>query len=88
MGFGYRARSGAFAGDGQGAVTAFWLVIWAEMRGRWRAMASLALLLGLVGGVVLGAAAGARRLLTAVLIALWPGWRAARLRPAAVLRTE
>jgi hypothetical protein len=42
-------------------VTAFWLVMWAEVRGRWRAMASLALLLGLVGGVVLGAAAGARR---------------------------
>jgi hypothetical protein len=27
-------------------------------------------------------------LLIAILIALWPGWRAARLRPAAVLRTE
>jgi ABC-type antimicrobial peptide transport system permease subunit len=27
-------------------------------------------------------------LLIAVLIALWPGWRAARLRPAAVLWTE
>jgi ABC-type antimicrobial peptide transport system permease subunit len=27
-------------------------------------------------------------LLIAVLIALWPGWRAARLRPAVVLRTE
>ena len=53
--------SRAFAGDGQGAVTAFWLVMWVEVRGRWRAMASLALLLGLVGGVVLGAAAGARR---------------------------
>jgi hypothetical protein len=42
-------------------VTAFWLVTWVEVRGRWRALASLALLLGLVGGVVLGAAAGARR---------------------------
>src|SRR5262249_39123786 len=30
-------------------------------RRRWRTLASLALLLGLVGGVVLGAAAGARR---------------------------
>jgi len=46
-------------------VTAFWLVTWAEVRGRWRAMASLALLLGLVGGLVLGAAAGARRTDTA-----------------------
>jgi putative ABC transport system permease protein len=27
-------------------------------------------------------------LLIAVLIALWPGWRAARLRPAAVLWTQ
>jgi len=27
-------------------------------------------------------------LLIAVLIAIWPGWRAARLRPAAVLGTE
>jgi hypothetical protein len=46
-------------------VAAFWLVIWVEVRGRWRALASLALLLGLVGGVVLGAAAGARRTDTA-----------------------
>jgi ABC-type antimicrobial peptide transport system permease subunit len=46
-------------------LTAFWLVIWVEVRGRWRALASLALLLGLVGGVVLGAAAGARRTDTA-----------------------
>jgi ABC-type antimicrobial peptide transport system permease subunit len=27
-------------------------------------------------------------LLIAVIIALWPGWRAGRLRPAAVLWTE
>ena len=46
-------------------MTAFWLVIWVEVRGRWRALASLALLLGLAGGVVLGAAAGARRTDTA-----------------------
>jgi hypothetical protein len=46
-------------------VAAFWLVMWVEVRGRWRALASLALLLGLVGGVVLGAAAGARRTDTA-----------------------
>ncbi len=42
-------------------MAAFGLVMWVEVRGRWRALASLALLLGLVGGVVLGAAAGARR---------------------------
>jgi len=46
-------------------VAAFWLVTWVEVRGRWRALASLAVLLGLVGGVVLGAAAGARRTDTA-----------------------
>lgn len=46
-------------------MTALWLVMWVEVRGRWRALASLALLLGLVGGVVLGAAAGARRTDTA-----------------------
>jgi len=46
-------------------VAAFWLVTWVEVRARWRALASLALLLGLVGGVVLGAAAGARRTDTA-----------------------
>ncbi len=46
-------------------MTAFWLVMWVEVRARWRALASLALLLGLVGGVVLGAAAGARRTDTA-----------------------
>ena len=46
-------------------MTAFWLVMWVEVRGRWRALASLALLLGLVGGVALGAAAGARRTDTA-----------------------
>ena len=46
-------------------MAAFWLVMWVEVRGRWRALASLALLLGLVGGVVLGAAAGARRTDTA-----------------------
>lgn len=41
----------------QGAATALWLVTWVEVRGRWRALASLALLLGLVDGVVLGAVA-------------------------------
>jgi hypothetical protein len=46
-------------------MTAFWLVMRVEVRGRWRTLASLALLVGLVGGVVLGAAAGARRTDTA-----------------------
>ena len=38
-----------------------WLSLRADLRTRWRALAGLALLLGLVGGVVLTAAAGARR---------------------------
>jgi MacB-like periplasmic core domain/FtsX-like permease family len=42
-----------------------WLALRADLRRRWRAMAGLALLLGLIGGVVLTAAAGARRTDTA-----------------------
>jgi hypothetical protein len=42
-----------------------WLSLRAELRLRWRALAGLALLLGLIGGVVLAAAAGARRTDTA-----------------------
>jgi hypothetical protein len=42
-----------------------WLRLRADVRLRWRALAALALLLGLVGGVVLTAAAGARRTDTA-----------------------
>ena len=42
-----------------------WLSLRAELRRRWRALAGLALLLGLIGGVVLAAAAGARRTDTA-----------------------
>ena len=42
-----------------------WLALRADLRQRWRALLSLALLLGLVGGVVLTAAAGARRTDTA-----------------------
>lgn len=42
-----------------------WLRLRAEIRGHWRAMAALALILGIVGGVVLTAAAGARRTDTA-----------------------
>ena len=42
-----------------------WLALRADLRLRWRAMLGLALLLGLIGGVVLTAAAGARRTGTA-----------------------
>jgi ABC-type antimicrobial peptide transport system permease subunit len=42
-----------------------WLTLRAQLRQRWRAMAGLALLLGLAGGVVLTAAAGAWRTGTA-----------------------
>src|ERR1700735_5929079 len=42
-----------------------WLALRADLRQRWRALLSLALLLGLIGGVVLTAAAGARRTDTA-----------------------
>ena len=42
-----------------------WLELRADLRQRWRALLSLALLLGLIGGVVLTAAAGARRTDTA-----------------------
>jgi len=42
-----------------------WLELGADLRQRWRALLSLALLLGLIGGVVLTAAAGARRTDTA-----------------------
>jgi putative ABC transport system permease protein len=42
-----------------------WLRVRADIRARWRALAGLALLLGIIGGVVLTAAAGARRTDTA-----------------------
>jgi hypothetical protein len=42
-----------------------WFALRAGMRHRWRALVSLALLLGLAGGLVLTAAAGARRTDTA-----------------------
>jgi hypothetical protein len=58
------------------------------------ALAAVALLLGLIGGVVLTAAMGARltdtaypRLLANV-IGAGPGWAAARIRPALILRNE
>jgi hypothetical protein len=42
-----------------------WLVLRADLRRRWRPMLAMALLIGLVGGVVLVSAAGARRTDTA-----------------------
>jgi hypothetical protein len=42
-----------------------WLALRSDLRRKWRALVSLALLLGLAGGVVLTAAAGARRTDTA-----------------------
>jgi ABC-type antimicrobial peptide transport system permease subunit len=42
-----------------------WLLLRADLRHRWRALLGLALILGLVGGVVITAAAGARRTETA-----------------------
>ncbi|HEX4398562.1 MAG TPA: hypothetical protein VH136_13070, partial [Trebonia sp.] len=42
-----------------------WLALGADVRRRWQAMLALALLLGLIGGVALTAAAGARRTDTA-----------------------
>jgi putative ABC transport system permease protein len=42
-------------------VAAVWARLRSDLRSGWRAIAGLALLLGLCGGVVLGAAAGARR---------------------------
>jgi ABC-type antimicrobial peptide transport system permease subunit len=52
-------------GDGMLAMTTVWLALRADVRRRWPALLSLALLLGLIGGVVLTAAAGARRTDTA-----------------------
>jgi ABC-type antimicrobial peptide transport system permease subunit len=46
-------------------VAPIWLALRADLRRKWRALLSLALLLGLAGGVVLTAAAGARRTDTA-----------------------
>src|ERR1700733_12670852 len=42
-----------------------WLTLRTDLRRKWRAMLGLALLLGLIGGVVLTAVAGARRTDTA-----------------------
>jgi hypothetical protein len=57
---------GAPAASGPGApAAAIWLTLRADLRRRWRPLLALALLLGLLGGVVLTAAAGARRTDTA-----------------------
>ena len=42
-----------------------WLIVRADLRRRWRTTLALALLIGLVSGVVLVSAAGARRTDTA-----------------------
>jgi putative ABC transport system permease protein len=61
-----------------------WLALRADLRQRWRALLGLALLLGLVGGVVLTAAAGARRTDTAYPRLLsWASATQADLIPAA-----
>jgi hypothetical protein len=44
---------------------AVWVRTWSELRTRWRAALSLALLVGVTGGVAMAAAAGARRTHTA-----------------------
>jgi ABC-type antimicrobial peptide transport system permease subunit len=54
-----------WGGDGMLVMTTVWLALRADVRRRWPALLSLALLLGLIGGVVLTAAAGARRTDTA-----------------------
>src|ERR1700733_2805290 len=51
--------------DGMLTMATGWLALRADVRRRWRALVSLALLIGLAGGVVLTAAAGARRTDTA-----------------------
>ena len=46
-------------------MTAIWALVGNMVRRRWPALAALAILIGLTGGVVLTAAAGARRTATA-----------------------
>jgi hypothetical protein len=61
-----------------------WLELRADLRQRWRALLSLALLLGLIGGVVLTAAAGARRTDTAYpRLLTWANATQVQLIPAA-----
>src|SRR5205085_10712734 len=42
-------------------MTAIWIRAMNELRARWRAWLAIALMLGIAGGVVMAAAAGARR---------------------------
>jgi len=42
-------------------MTAAWLVVRAQARSRWRSWLVLAVLAGLIGGLVIAVAAGARR---------------------------
>jgi hypothetical protein len=67
-----------------------WLSLRADVRLRWRVWLALAVLLGLVGGIALPAvlAAVPVTLLLANTVAAGPGWAAARIRPASVLRNE
>jgi ABC-type antimicrobial peptide transport system permease subunit len=61
-----------------------WLALRTDLRNKWRALLSLALLLGLIGGVVLTAAAGARRTDTAYPRLLsWASASQANIVPAA-----
>jgi ABC-type antimicrobial peptide transport system permease subunit len=53
------------ASDSRLPAAAIWLTLRADLRRRWRPLLALALLLGLLGGVVLTAATGARRTETA-----------------------
>ncbi len=46
-------------------MTTVWLLLRADVGHRWRTVLGLALILGLVGGVAMTAAAGARRTATA-----------------------
>ena len=61
-------------------MTAIWLLVRDSMRQRWPALAALAILIGLAGGVVLTAAAN--------LLAVAPALVAVRIPAAATLRAE
>jgi ABC-type lipoprotein release transport system permease subunit len=63
-------------------VTPNWLWVRRDARRRLRSLAGLAFLLALAGGVVLAAVAAAN------VLAVWPAHRAARTRPAEILRAE
>src|SRR5205823_7371936 len=52
-------------GDEDGVMSAIWMRVRAEVRGRWTSSVIIVMLIGLAGGVALTAAAGARRTDTA-----------------------